>query len=506
MYQVGSYYANMNSDDDSRKRRKLADGSKTVLTSDERDKIIESPNEQNSDNINNDLIYLDTIHKELLNFDFDKVCLVTLTNINLYCCLVCGKFYQGRAKSSPAYLHSINEDHRVFLNLDTENAYILPEDYKVHSPRALKIIGEIRQMIDPTFSAKDIENLGKTSRISHGVNHKAYTIGYVGLNNFGKNDYINVILQMLSHIPEIRDFYLSLSINEYEDIKMRLRKHSKLNDAFGTITRKIWSSHLTKGIVSPYEILQVILNKSKGQFDGRSRKSPKSFLIWTLNALHMQLSKCIGTKDTAISQALRGTMSIKKIPLETSENISTKKIDYRLKENDAREAKQPFWFLNLSLKESRLLGASLRSDSNIPEVSIEELLQKYNGKSTTQVSSNEVKTYQLMNPLPPFLVFYIDKGITREEVNSGTTTTVVRFPKIIDMAPFVLEPENREEQYRLISSILQNSSQEANSWSINICQDPESDQWVKITDIEVKHCDSELIFLEDNYIQVWQKI
>lgn len=41
--------------------------------------------------------YLDTIQRTMLDFDFEKVCSVTLSNLNVYACLVCGKFFQGKA-------------------------------------------------------------------------------------------------------------------------------------------------------------------------------------------------------------------------------------------------------------------------------------------------------------------------------------------------------------------------------------------------------------------------
>lgn len=39
--------------------------------------------------------YLDTVRRDRLDFDFEKVCSVTLSNQNVYACLVCGKNLQG---------------------------------------------------------------------------------------------------------------------------------------------------------------------------------------------------------------------------------------------------------------------------------------------------------------------------------------------------------------------------------------------------------------------------
>lgn len=64
-------------------------------------------------------LYLDTVNRTALDFDFEKVCSVSLSNINVYGCLVCGKYFQGRSKKSPAYAHSIHDDHHVFINLES---------------------------------------------------------------------------------------------------------------------------------------------------------------------------------------------------------------------------------------------------------------------------------------------------------------------------------------------------------------------------------------------------
>jgi hypothetical protein len=59
------------------------------------------------------------INRAILDFDFEKVCSVSLSNINIYGCLVCGKYFQGRGRKSYAYAHSIHDDHHVFINLES---------------------------------------------------------------------------------------------------------------------------------------------------------------------------------------------------------------------------------------------------------------------------------------------------------------------------------------------------------------------------------------------------
>lgn len=66
------------------------------------------------------------INRPLLDFDFEKLCSVTLGNINIYGCLVCGKFFQGRGKKSPAYAHSLNEDHHVYIHTESLKVCVYP--------------------------------------------------------------------------------------------------------------------------------------------------------------------------------------------------------------------------------------------------------------------------------------------------------------------------------------------------------------------------------------------
>lgn len=62
------------------------------------------------------------ISRQSLDFDFERLCSKSLSNINVYACLICGKYFQGRGRGSWAYRHAVGENHRVWLNLETEKA------------------------------------------------------------------------------------------------------------------------------------------------------------------------------------------------------------------------------------------------------------------------------------------------------------------------------------------------------------------------------------------------
>lgn len=70
--------------------------------------------------------YLGTIRRHLIDFDLEAACSVTLSNTNVYDCLVCGRYFQGKGLSTPAYEHSIEFAHHLFINLTTTKIYCLP--------------------------------------------------------------------------------------------------------------------------------------------------------------------------------------------------------------------------------------------------------------------------------------------------------------------------------------------------------------------------------------------
>ena len=82
-----------------------------------------------------------------MDFDFEKFCSVSLSNLNVYACLVCGKYYQGRGKKSHAYTHSLEAGHHVYINLRTEKVYCLPDGYEISDPS----LDDIRHVLNPRF-------------------------------------------------------------------------------------------------------------------------------------------------------------------------------------------------------------------------------------------------------------------------------------------------------------------------------------------------------------------
>lgn len=457
--------------------------------------------------------FLDTIDKEMLDFDTEKLCSVSLANFNVYCCLVCGKFLQGRSRSSYAYEHAVEENHRPFMNLETKKAYILPENVELTSPKATNILSTIREALSPEYTPEKVEELLQLPKTGFDLHHMRYTVGFIGLNNISANDYANVVIQALAHIAPIMKFYLSLSFEQNKELQEKVSRHSTLNAQFSLLLRKLWSDRLFRSHISPREILQLISSLSKKRFSIDVQSSPKDFMIWLLNHLYIQISKVVGPKNV-LSQSLQGKVEVTTIPILTKTNEKLNKVDFTIENARSTRNISNFWLLTLSIYPTSLSKSDSERDNNtnqIPELSILDLLAKYDGQNKVQGSATDLKSYKLVNPLPPYLIFHIDRELSSDLIRNRQV--VVKFPRVIDMAPYVKNPFNQPLNYRIISNIRHqlvpgnelDRSDDKHQWSISICKNANKNEWLQIKDLEVKECEEELMFLNENYIQIWQR-
>ena len=131
-------------------------------------------------------LYLDTINRSLLDFDFEKLCSVSLSNINVYACLVCGKYYQGRGPQSHAYFHGLEVGHHVFVNMGTKKVYVLPEGYEVQS----KSLEDIKFVVDPRYTKEEVMKLDAEPRSSWDLAGKRYTPGQMTSCFFSRSSFV----------------------------------------------------------------------------------------------------------------------------------------------------------------------------------------------------------------------------------------------------------------------------------------------------------------------------
>ena len=68
---------------------------------------------------------------------------------------------------------------------------------------------DIKYLLNPTFNKETIANLdSELCKSSRTIDGQLYYPGVVGLNNIKNNDYCNVVLQALTHVKPLRNYFL----------------------------------------------------------------------------------------------------------------------------------------------------------------------------------------------------------------------------------------------------------------------------------------------------------
>ncbi|KAF8516094.1 hypothetical protein JB92DRAFT_2911797 [Gautieria morchelliformis] len=464
-------------------------------------------------------LYLDTVNRAALDFDFEKVCSVCVSNINVYGCLVCGKYFQGRGPSSYAYAHSIHEDHHVFINLETTKVYVLPDNYLVSDPSLSDIIA----VLSPKFSTFDLRVLdtpAHLSRPSFDLANNSYIPGFIGLNNIKRHDHINVIIHMLLHVPPLRNFLL-LYPDSHKQVRAKSTKSTLLKDVprhpellkrLSLLTRKLWSPRLFKSQVSPHEFLQEVNRASKSKWRLEEQGDPAEFLGWLLNRIHADLGGTKKQGTSVIYTSFQGELRV-----ETQQVIvrpdegSNQRPQFDI-DRDIKMTSSPFLYLALDLPPPPLFQDSVEKNI-IPQVSIASVLSKFDGK-TTQESMGQLKRYKLQR-LPPYIILHY-KRFTKNNFVEEKNPTIVNFPlRGVDFHEYLDAPPGHPPTlYDLLSNVTHESvagttRDKANTvWKIHLRaggDGGDGERWFEIQDLIVQEVRKEMIFLGESVLQVWQR-
>lgn len=449
-----------------------------------------------------DDLYLDTVDRNVLDFDFEKLCSISLSNINVYACLVCGKYFQGRGPKSHAYFHALEVNHHVYINMQTQKVYVLPEGYEVKS----KSLDDIKFVSDPRYTKEQVMALDRQEVTAWTLSGKKYIPGFIGMNNIKDNDYFNVVVQALSHIPPLRNYFM------LEDFSAK----PELVKRFSILVRKIWNPRAFKSHVSPHELLQEISLRSNKKFTLTAQSDPVDFLSWFLNNLHLALG---GSKtkpgSSIIQQVFQGKLKVESQAITAKADAGD-----RLRFEEAAEVKvdvNRFLMLTLDLPPAPLFQDELEKNI-IPQIPLTNILAKYDGLRA-QEQLNTRKRYRLLHPLPPYLLFHIKRFSKNKFVSERNPTIVTFDARNLDMAPYV-EPNPQYHRpgepiwYDLVANIVHEAvrgredsvegEEEKHAWKVQM-RDRSREEWVQTQDLFVEKTQKELLYLGESYLQVWER-
>lgn len=449
--------------------------------------------------------YLDTIDRKALDFDFEKLCSISLSKVNVYACLVCGKYFQGRGRATHAFTHSVSQFHQVFLNLETLKFYCLPDNYEIIDSS----LDDILYVLRPTFSHEEVSRLDKIDEPVQAYDGKLYYPGIVGLNNLKYNDYCNVIFQALSHVIPLRNFLLIES--NYKPIRSGDEKYL-LSQRFGELIRKLWNPRNFKAHVSPHEMLQAIVLSSKKQFEFTKQSDPIIFLGWFLTNLFGPKRE----KNSIIEETFQGTIRISSRLLLA--NVASPPGEEPLLQPapDENHGVTSFLYLTLDLPPMPLFPRKDEKGKVIkPRISVYELLSKYDGKTEHEFKSykeSAIRRYEILK-LPRYLILYY-KRFTKNTFFTEKNTHIVDFPiNNLNMTPLlddtcdkISTTIQKPANYTLIANIVHDGEPDAGkgTYRAHILHRG-TKNWFEMQDLYVTEMsDTTLITLSESYIQIWE--
>lgn len=442
--------------------------------------------------------YLASVNRQVLDFDFEKLCSVSLTNLNVYACLVCGRYFQGRGPQSHAYFHSLQESHHVFLSLESGKIYCLPDDYEVVDSS----LSDIQYLLNPRFTKEQIATLDANTSFYKTIHGDSYLPGVVGLNNLKETDFATVVIQGLNRVKPLRDALIleGLVNKSSSDLAQRLAQ----------LLRKLWNPRNFKAHVSPHEFLQAITLASKKKFKIGTRSDPKECLVWLLNTLHRDLGGTRAAGSSIIHKALQGQVAIRTArPTGEQEEVEAENPQDRAHKPVMRERfettveTRPFLFLTLDIPAAPLFKDALERNM-IPQVPLFVLLQKFDGETIDYLVTGERRQYSIKQ-LPQYLILHL-KRFTHNKFFVEKNPTIVTFPlRNLDMRPYLsADAPEQPSKYNLVASLCHQGTREDGSYHAHIYHEA-SNVWYDMRDLVVTEIMPQAVTLTEAYILIYER-
>lgn len=422
----------------------------------------------------------------------------------------------------------------MFINLQNQKVYWLPDDYEVND----KSLEDIKYNLNPVYDRKAVElldssisklynkfsiifanyknqnikfNLFLDNKSSRGLDGTIYYPGYIGLNNLGNMDYANVILQTLCRVIPLRNYLLF-----YRNTSELKQTHNwALTYRFAELIRKIWSSKNFKGHVSPHEVYQEVSLASEKRFSIGETKDPLSFIAWFFNALsdgfkrnHLRINhshKVAPLKSTIIEDTFQGEIEISTLKPKDSNNTGKTQRGIDAQYMMTEEVKK-FLFLSLDVPPMPLF----KDDSEkltIPQIPLQVLLKKFDGKTFVEEKGTTIRKRMKLKKLPKYLIFHI-KRFSKNQFFKEKNHTIINIPlNILDMGPLIdWQSTGEQHRYMLIANIKHNGDAEEGFFTVQVRYRPEDDIWYEIQDLHVNKVMPQQVAISESYILVYEKL
>jgi len=395
----------------------------------------------------------------------------------------------------------------VFINLQTEKAYCLPDGYEINDPS----LEDIRHVLNPRFTKEQVLNLDKNKQWSRALDGSNYLPGMVGLNNIKETDFVNVTIQSLMRVTPLRNFFLIPE--NYQHSK------SPLVHRFGELTRKIWHARNFKGQVSPHEFLQAVMKASDKKFQIGVQSDPVEFMTWLLNTLHAKLKSSKKKNRSIIHDCFQGELEV--VKEVHRKHIMEKREDGGELNGEAgsvvgtadgivtETSKVPFLMLGLDLPPPPLFKDAMEKNI-IPQVPLFNILKKFDGETVTEVVRPSIARMRYrVTRLPKYLILHM-RRFTKNNFFVEKNPTLVNFPvKNLELKDYIPLPKPKENhklrsKYDLIANIVHDGKPGEGCYRVFV-QRKSEEAWYEMQDLHVTETLPQMVALSETYMQIYEQ-
>ncbi|XP_056428170.1 inactive ubiquitin carboxyl-terminal hydrolase 50 isoform X2 [Hyla sarda] len=314
--------------------------------------------------------------------------------------------------------------------------------------------------------------------------------GVTGLRNLHNTCYMNAVLQCLSCTTPLVEYFFSW---QFETFIAREKK--ELANAFAKLMADMWFGKYQ--YVSPEDFLSAICNVHP-PFGKHSQQDAQELLIYTLNALHEDLTNNAkkSPSDTNGSHSMR---------MHTSESLITHLIQGVLRQNTACLACG-----HTSHKDDVFTVLSLPIASK-KESSVQECLENFFEQVTLTTTNKifcplckikqdaSVKT-QIWK-LPKILILHLKRFEYKGQLKRKLKTNVDFPMKNLDLKPFLSTLCVKHQKYRLYAVVNHYGELDYGHYTA-FCKNPGTKEWnafddissVQITESAVKTSSAYILF------------
>ncbi|XP_066105578.1 ubiquitin carboxyl-terminal hydrolase 51 isoform X2 [Saccopteryx bilineata] len=471
------------------------------------------------------------------------ICHVCSTHMNrLHSCLSC--IFFGCFTEKHIHKHAETKQHNLAVDLYHGVIYcFMCKDY-VYDKDIEQIAKETKEKILKLLSSTSA-NVSQQQCMESGVQEKqstreskeqdpklvkpkkkrrkksVYTVGLRGLINLGNTCFMNCIVQALTHIPLLKDFFLS-SKHKCVMTSPSLCLVCEMSSLFHAMYSGSRTPHI------PYKLLHLIWIHAE-HLAGYRQQDAHEFLIAILDVLHRHSKDdSVGQEDSnsnccncIIDQIFTGGLQ-SDVTCQACHSVSTT-ID-------------PCWDISLDLPGScatlssqspeRADGTVSRND-HIPGIpSLTDCLQWFTRPehlgSSAKIKCNNCQSYQestkqlTMKKLPIVACFHLKRfehlGKQRRKIN-----TFISFPLELDMTPFLASTKEsrmkdgqpptdcapNENKYSLFAVINHHGTLESGHYTSFIRQ--QKDQWFSCDDAVITKATIEDLLYSEGYLLFYHK-